>query len=366
LRVRFFNIIFLVFLLLGTFAQSKFSGKVLNESGDTPIAGASVYFNNTSIGSTTNEKGEFSISNAPGGEVVISSVGFERLIYKLIPGQSADKSFTFKLAEKQAMLRDVLILPDALRKRYLQLFRENFLGLTEEADLSRITNLSALNFAGAGKKNAFIAYSDTPLTIINKKLGYTIKFDLVEFYFDQQTGQTSFYGYTRYEDMGDKKRWTKNRQKAYYGSSLHFFRALINNGLKEEHFSILQIRGDSLKQVDNMGRLFFKKMDVGTPVTAPEIIKKDSAENLYVATWNDRLMVHYFKDPASKRYLSKKVSLRENVPTGAKSYLKLNAESIHIDPYGILADPMNVLFSGYWVYEKAANLLPYNYYPETK
>ncbi len=364
--MHIFNIIFFLLLCAGSFAQILFKGKVLNQSGDKPIAGASVYFNNTSVGSTTNDKGEFSIVNVPGADVVISSVGFERLIYKLNPGELAGKSFTFKLEEKQALLRDVLILPDALRKRYLQLFKENFLGLTEEADLSRITNLNAINFASTGTKKSFIAYSDTPLTILNRKLGYNIKFDLVEFYFNELTGETSFYGYTRYEEMGDKKRWVKARQKAYEGSSLHFFRALINNSLEAEHFSILRVREDSLKQQGQMGRIMYKKIDVGIPVSVPEIIKKDSSENLYIASWKDRLMVHYFKDPASKNYLSKKILLRDNLPIGAKSYLKLNAENIHIDAYGIITDPLNVLFSGYWVYEKAANLLPFNYYPEKK
>lgn len=364
--MQIFNIIFFVFFATASIAQVKFSGRVLNHSGNKPIAGASVYFNNTSIGTTTNEQGEFSIANVPGAEVVISSVGFERLIYRLNPAELPGKSYTFKLEEKQAMLRDVLILPDALRKRYLQLFKENFLGLTEEADLSKITNLDALNFAQGSKKKSFIAYSDTPLTIINRKLGYQITFDLVEFYFDELTGETSFYGYTRYEDMGDKRRWLKSRQSAYYGSSLHFFRALINNRLQAEHYSILRVRQDSLKQTASNGAVTFKKVDVGIRVSVAEIVKKDSAQNLYIASWKDRLMVHYFKDPASKSYLSKKVLLRENMPIGAKSYLKLNAENIHIDAHGIIADPMNVLFSGYWVYEKAANLLPFNYYPQNK
>ncbi len=364
--LRRFNIIFLVFLSAGVFAQTKFSGRVLNQSGDQPIAGASVYFNNTSIGSTTNEKGEFLIMGAPGGEVVISSVGFERLVYKLSPDQVANKSFTFKLAEKEAMLRDVLILPDALRKKYLQLFRDNFLGLTEEADLSKITNINSINFASGGKKNAFIAYSDTPLTIINRKLGYILKFDLVEFYFDERSGETSFYGYSRYEDMGDKKRWVSNRRKAYYGSSLHFLRSLINNELEQERFSILNVRADSLKQTSNTGLSYYKKIDVGIPITVKDIIKKDTTTDLFVATWKDRLMVHYFKDPAGKRYLSKKVMLADSRNIGAKSYLKLKEENLHIDHFGIIADPLNVLFGGYWVYEKAANLLPFNYYPETK
>ena len=337
---------------------------MLHETNNTAIAGASVYFNNTSIGTITNEKGEFSIPNPINGEVIISSVGYERLVHKVNVVALTGRSYTFKLAEKEATLRDVMILPDAMRKRYLQLFKENFLGITEEADLSRITNLQSIDFAAGEEKNAFIAYSDTPLTIINRKLGYIIKFDLVEFSFNQRTGQTSFYGYTRYEDMGDKKSWAKNRKKAYYGSTLHFFRSLISNNLEKQSFSILRVREDSLRQTDGLGNQFYKKIDVGITITATEIIKKDSAERLYTASWKDKLMVQYLKNPASKTYLSKKTIINGNLPIGARSYLLLNERMVSIDDYGILADPMNLFFTGYWSYEKAANLLPYNYYPD--
>ncbi len=334
------------------------------DQSNKAIAGASVYFNNTSIGTITNEKCEFTIPNPINGEVIISSVGYERLVHKLNVAALTGKSFTFKLAEKEATLRDVMILPEAMRRSYLQLFKANFLGLTEEADLSRITNLYSIEFAAGDEKSGFIAYSDTPLTIVNKKLGYIIKFDLVEFSLNQRTGQTSFYGYTRYEDMGDKKRWAKNRERAYYGSTLHFFRSLISNNLEKQSFSILRVREDSMRQTDAMGRLFFKKIDVGIPVTANDIVKKDTTQNIYIASWKDKLMVQYLKNPASKGYLSKKTIINGNLPNGARSYLLLNELTVGIDDFGILADPMNVFFTGYWSYEKAANLLPYNYYPD--
>jgi hypothetical protein len=250
------------------------------------------------------------------------------------------------------------------RKKYLQLFRENFLGLTEEAYMSKIPNINAVNFSAGDDKNSFVAYSDTPLTIINKKLGYIVTFDLQDFYFNGLTGRTFFYGFTRYDEMGPKKRWAKNRQKAYYGSSLHFFRSLIGDDLEEQSFTILQVSVDSLKQTDQTGKIFYKKIDVGTPVTATAIIKKDSSSNLYLASWQNKLMVQYLKNPGSKAYLSGRVMLHNNPPIGARSYLLLTDSSVSIDNFGILANPMNLFYTGYWSYEKVANLLPYNYYPD--
>jgi hypothetical protein len=40
-------------------AQHSITGKVLNDENDSPIAGASVYFNNTSLGTITSSNGSF-------------------------------------------------------------------------------------------------------------------------------------------------------------------------------------------------------------------------------------------------------------------------------------------------------------------
>jgi hypothetical protein len=353
----FFNIIFCLLLCTNAFAQFTITGKVLHEITGVALPGVSVYLNNTSLGTTTNEAGEFTLRNVISGELVISSVGYERITYRLHPGGLAGP-FIFKLNVKQSTLRDVLMLSDAARKRYLKLFITNFLGLTEEAQHSDILNLNAIDFSAAAEKNAFIAYADTPLTIINRKLGYIIKFDLVEFYLNEKTGQTFFYGFTRYEDMGDKKRWIANRRKAYYGSSLHFLRSLIGNKLDKENYKIFILRQDTIR--GNQPRI----VEVGVPTTAANIISIDSNNNKYEAKWKGILMAQYYKDPASKSYLSRRIFIPGNIPIGTRSYLKLNGEAVGIDKYGLLDDPMKVFFSGYWAYEKAANLLPYNYIPE--
>ncbi|MBC7936440.1 MAG: carboxypeptidase-like regulatory domain-containing protein [Rhizobacter sp.] len=353
------------FLCTYTYAQQAFKGKVLSAETDIPLNGVSVYFNNTSIGTLTNEKGEFIIPVAIEGEVIISSVGFERIIYKTSKEGAGQKSFTFKLQPKETILQDVLILPDASRKKYLKLFRDHFLGITEEADMSRITNLGAIYFVKSPTdKDGIIALSDTPLTIINRQLGYTINFDLGEFYLNEKQGRTSFYGFTRYNEMGDRKKWAKNRRKAYYGSTVHFFRSLITNTLEREGYSIYKIKSDSLKKRGNPLNISANKVDMAIPVKATDIIEKDSASNFYSAKWGAKLMVQYHKKTASQDYLYKKILVKDAFHNGFRAYLNTSAGFIRIDTNGLLEDPMAVYYSGYWIYEKAANLLPYNYNPE--
>ncbi|RYD71806.1 MAG: carboxypeptidase-like regulatory domain-containing protein [Sphingobacteriales bacterium] len=358
-------IIYFFFSFSAGYAQHTLKGKILNAYTDKPIAGVSVYFNNTSIGTLSNEEGLFTIANAIEGELIISSVGFERIVYKTHKESLGKKTFTFKLQPKETVLQDVMIMPDATRQKYLNLFKENFLGITEEADMSRITNLAAVYFVKpSNDKHGIIALSDTPLTIINRKLGYRVSFDLVQFYLNEKDGRTSFYGYTRYNEMADKKKYIKNRKRVYYGSSLHFYRALIGNVLQPEGYDIYRIREDTMKQQPGAVQVEVKKMDIAFTTKATDIISFDTATGLFFAKWGPKLMVQYNRKPAGKDYLAHKRFLTGSLPNGFRSYLHLQADSLGIDNYGILLNPMDVFYSGYWIYEKAANLLPFNYYPD--
>lgn len=365
MRAHLLYITSLFFFFIPAHAQHVLSGKTLNDRNGSPISGVSIYFNNTSIGTLSNETGDFTLPGAIEGELIISSVGFERIIYKVGKEELGKRSFTFRLQPKEAILQDIMIMPDATRKKYLQLFRENFLGITEEADNSKITNMGAIYFVKPpGDKNGIIALSDTPLHIINRELGYNIQFDLGEFYFNEKSGITSFYGFTRYDEMRNKRRWQKNRRRAYYGSTVHFFRSLISNRLAEEGYSIYKVQEDSIKQTGTSISIGSKTMSMAIPVKATDIVKKDSSSGMYAASWGKKLMVQYHKKPAGRDYLARKVMVSGALPNGFRSYLNTEEKAVLIDENGLLENPLVVFFSGFWIYEKAANLLPYNYIPE--
>jgi hypothetical protein len=59
------------------FAQSALKGTVLDET-DKPVPGASVFLNNTSVGTTANNDGNFELFIPAGRfELIVSSVGFQ-------------------------------------------------------------------------------------------------------------------------------------------------------------------------------------------------------------------------------------------------------------------------------------------------
>ncbi len=368
--------IYLLLLILphATKAQQYINGTVKSENTGLPIEGASVYFNNTSIGTSANAAGVFSLQlpNILNAELIISAVGYELLVYNLPSSINQNKTYVFKLAKKEQQLRDVMILPEELRRKYLSIFEQNFLGITEEASRSRIENRKDIYFTSGDNKNTIRAYSDTPLVIINKMLGYKINFELVDFSFDKEDGRTFYYGYTRFEEMGDKSRWQKNRKQCYYGSTVHFFRSLIANRLKEEAFKIYLIKPVSISSdtpgMANNGTKNVRgkeEMAMAVSVSADQIIMPDTSNvNTYKLAFKGKLMVQYYKDPASKWYLKKNNFIQGNMPVGFRSYVTVKSNFLQITSTGIVNNPMDVEYSGYWIYEKAANMLPFNYEPD--
>jgi hypothetical protein len=138
------NNLFLFFIIFFSFqshAQFTISGRVLTESGTEPLSKASVYINNSTIGSATNENGDYIMRDIKPGvyEVIVSYVGYEVIVYK-IEIKSADLRLTFKLVPKVKEMRDILVVTSNQREKWMALLRENFLGQTLAAERTKILN----------------------------------------------------------------------------------------------------------------------------------------------------------------------------------------------------------------------------------
>ena len=352
---------------LPAFPQIDIVGRVVAETGDTPLPDASVYFNNTTIGTYTNEQGNFFFRalRLPGTELVVFCPGYELLVFKPIAGQVDGKRLVLKL-HKNEPLADSMVGIDVTRKRLMSIFKEIFLGFTEEASKATIINENDIHFKPWEGKTSFAAYTDTPLVIINTMLGYKISYNLVTFWYDNASGQSNYSGYARYEESEDTKKWIKNRQHAYYGSTLHFYRSLISNKLYEQGygtFLLEPVKKNTSASVPIVGikALTGDSMTV-VPITAPEILYIDSTNNFSIRL-TGRLLVQYNKDPYPKKFLSTQFILPGNIGKGVETYLVFNRPSIGINNAGVLSDAEEVSYSGCWLFEKFANKLPYDYAP---
>lgn len=382
LKISFGRALLLLLLFLSTtpisWAQFKVYGTVLHSGTGKPLVQASVYINNSTSGAVSDEEGVFAFTvKRPGYyEIVVSYVGFQTLVYKASI-QDKDLRITFKLDPKPAALRNVVVVPDKTRQRWLKIFRDNFLGISAAAQRCRIENEEEVLFEAGEDRKAIMAFSNVPLVVVNKELGYRIHFQLESFYFHPVEGRTYFFGYTRFEELkeGGKipARYIRNRNNNYRGSSMHFFHSLIDHQLSEAGFALLRMqpleRNDPRGQQGqgmNTFRFGGDKIYVGAAVEIDSLLKKDSSNadaGVLAMQWEGKLRIKYRFEPSGKSFLMRTQLLSDGIGKGTTSYLDLLESPLFLDKNGAMYNPMAVQLSGYWSYEKLANMLPINYRP---
>ncbi len=242
-------ILFLLFINLYSFGDAQIiRGTIRDQNNDSTIIFASVYINGTSVGSHSDQNGNFKldITKYRLMPLTVSALGYYSATITEIPKSS---QFVVYLTPKLFELREVVISskPSAgekERKRNLKLFRNEFLGSTSNAVNCEITNENAISFAVSPDDDTLKAWSSEPLIIENRSLGYTITYFLDKFAIGRTnnfliiTGNYIFKEDTT-TDLAQKEVFAKKRKAAYMGSRMHFFRALWDNSLESAGFTIL-------------------------------------------------------------------------------------------------------------------------------
>jgi hypothetical protein len=347
------------------YSQVAVNGLVTTED-DQPLAKASVYINGSSVGSLTDEKGGFSLlMEKPGfAEIVVSYVGYETLLYKHDFTKPISK-IVFKLEPKVKTLRDVVILTTDLRKQWMKIFKENFLGITSAADNCTIQNEEAIQFE-KGNGREIKAFSDEPLVIINKELGYKVQFDLVAFYYTNE--RTFFAGYSKFEELtaNPAKKYLNRRKDYYKGSTTHFFKALVANKLKEEGFRIRLLKKSVLDSTPGVPlSKQQREVTLSLPIKVDSIIQPDTGnkKEMYRLQWDGRLQVTYNQSPDYTYALMKKTFVSGVMRHGFTAYIDLLETPLLMDAQAAFQNPVALQYSGFWRYEKVAAMLPLDYTP---
>ena len=107
-KLRFcFSLLFIICSAV-VYSQSTVSGKIVDAESKEPLNSASVYCQNTTIGTTTNKQGEFSLQLKSGGyELIISYTGYQT---KQIQISSSDTRIPdIELAKEEKSLGEVVI-----------------------------------------------------------------------------------------------------------------------------------------------------------------------------------------------------------------------------------------------------------------
>jgi hypothetical protein len=350
--------VLLTFISFSSFAQQEFTaaGKITDSTGSTALAGASVFCQNTTLGTISNSEGMFSLKLPNGGyDLIISYTGYETQVVRINSSNAANLLIAMK--QKDKSLQEVAVVgtnevPDGLAK-YGKFFTDNFLGNDTNAALSKIQNPEALQFYFRKKTNRLKVKAKEDLIIVNEALGYKIKFQLDSFAHEYNSGISVYTGFPFYEELPgtdeQKLLWKQNRGKAYKGSRLHFVRSWYAHNLEKDGFA--------LEKVDSASKTL-KTTPIENPYDSSiyQVIENNDAE----ITYNGKMRIIYKNALPNPQYL------RENkMPLQIKAQISILdiSEGFVIQQNGYFYDQNDVINIGYWSWQKLADELPYDYTP---
>lgn len=403
MSIRVFSFIFLFYFLNST-AQTVISGKITS-TDNVPLEGASVYFNNTTVGTISDSKGEFRLRITEGKyTLIVSFLGFKTQHFS-IDTSKKQTLLIIKLEEATDVLDEIKITKTVYDENWrynLARFKQAFLGRTKLASECKIINEKDLHFEYDFKTQTLTATAKKRLKIKHYGLGYLISYDLADF--TLQKNQLFFSGYARYENLRKsiRKKWKHNRLKAFNGSQMHFFRSLIaNKNLKEEGFTVNQFKrvlnpdrptDEQIKMARQLVKLYGNRINFSKKITNPETAL-DSAlvtirkaglpkyqdylyktnvpynemisfeNNKPVLNFKDYLMVIYNKEPEEDNYLIGMFGKRKKASGVQTSNTVLLNGKAMLTTSGITLNPNALFNEGYWAFESFANMLPLNYQP---
>lgn len=349
-----FSVLFLLFTQ-SIFAQDFYvKGKVVDTTGQ-PLAKASVFCQNTTLGTVTDNEGLFQLKLPKGGyDLIVTFTGYETFQVQ-VNNNNATTPLNITLQPKGKTLEDVVFvgsteLADGLEK-YGSFFNDNFIGSTEDTKLCQIENPQALKFFFNKKKNRLKVTQREDLVIINKALGYKVHYKLDSLTYEYNNKTCTYTGFPFFETLTgtpeEEQVWKTNRLKAYNGSRMHFMRAWYNRTLEKEGFEIERVTSLSP----------FASETISNPYDT-SFYNIDSSE--VAIDYNGKMRIKYHNEMPDKAYIA-----FYKLPPQLRAQLTVITinEGFNILSNGYFYDQNDVTNNGYWSWEKLAELLPYDYEP---
>ena len=354
-KIRFLLCIIGLALTQLSFSQFVVKGVILDSSTREPLAKASVYCQNTTLGTVTNKDGEFSIDLKSGGyDLIFSFTGYQTQTIRV----TENTKLEILMTKEDKSMSEVVIkssneVPDGWEK-YGDFFLANFIGTTPNAALCILENPEVLKFYYYKRSNKLKVLAAEPLLISNMALGYNLRYALDSFVYYYGTNINSYRGYCFYTAMEGPdsmmKKWAFNREKAYMGSRLQFMRSYYDSTLIEDDWII-----DMLDE--NSDKKFTKIKDVYDTLYYGALDSTMQVEIFYPR----KISITYTKKRPEPEYL-KKMNLPRSVPYPI-SYIDIKG-TIAITENGYFYDQKDWVNQGYWSWKNVGDLLPYDYLPD--
>jgi len=252
-KVVFFLTFFysLFFSILSAQAQQVVTGRITDAEDGMPVPGASIFIANTTVGTTSGESGNYSLTVPGTGsfEIVVSHVGYQSVFHKIdTPKDFHQYNVELETNEMQEVTITAL---KNYRRRDVDLFWEKILGEKPSKRGMEVLNPEKVYYY-LNSDNVLKVTCKEPIEIVNHQTGYHIRYILQSFEHNYRNNETMYYGMPHFEeliprDSRQNTRWEKKRQEVYSVSITHFIRSLYRKQIHEEGF--LLINRDSLMKM---------------------------------------------------------------------------------------------------------------------
>jgi len=370
-KVKYLFLLLVTAAAFSSRAQFVVSGTVLDSATREPLGAASVFCQNTTLGTATNKQGEFTLNLKSGGyDLIFSYTGYQTQTIRVSDNNKLEVLMI--KAEKsmgEVVLRNSFEVTDGLSK-YGSFFMENFIGSTPNAARCTLLNPEALKFYFYKRTNRLKVLATEPVKIANQALGYNLHYQLDSFVYYYNSNSSIYRGYCLYSEMEGsdslKKVWAQARKKAYEGSRLHFMRSFYDSTLTEEGWivDLLDEKDDKkFNKIPNVYDSAYYNSFVNTKdsLGLDSILYHIPVGPVEVEMYFPRkISVTYTKKRPEPEYI-KKMGLSRNVPY-LISYIDIR-EAIAIMENGYYYDQKDWVNQGYWSWKNLGDQLPYDYTP---
>lgn len=299
-----------------------------------------------------NDKGAYGLAVPQDGkyELIASCLGFKTKS-QIISAEGIPQKINIKLDNYDIVLSEVIIkAKDENRPKNYKLFLKCFVGNTPNARLCILENPKDVIIYLDYKYSILKALSVKPLIITNKALGYTVIYELNDLHLNLKTGQFRFSGNNYFKELEDspriKTRWQRNRSLAYYGSRMHFLRAIYNKSIKQENFEM------HICEIDSFGKGWIQTKSID--------------ENEVCLGFNPGCVTIYNPYPIAILYSDNHPvlsSLEEWTPLRYKSAI-IFSDSLQVYENGYTPNTYGVTWGGHMAMDRIAEMLPYDFLPK--
>lgn len=399
----------LSFTGLHTYSQNSFSISGIVKDQKETLPGAGVYLSGYKVSTVADGDGKFKINNLQPGNynVLVQMVGY--LPYSkniIISDQNVQVELVLK--ESTTTLNEVVIRADPNRAKYIQQFKEFFIGTSPNAKQCKILNPQVLNIDYDVTKSLLTITTTEFLIVENKALGYRLKYMLDNFEYNSRTRIIYFSGHPFFEELkasGTKRqKYIEKRETAYYGSSQHFFRSLYAGNTVEQGFvmnkmikipnpyrypdSIIHKNLVLLKTPEkstviskavmpkDLVRIAFWEKQQEMPKYVDILDRKEISPSSLLSVYNHNLKSLDFNGALAISYTKERESLAYSktgfwifrpldVPDYQISIANLTENGARFYQNGGINNSRAMLFEGYWAYEKVADMVPMDYVPKS-